>query len=267
LSAGNRLNWPHGADSPATRESVSRFFDVAFKQARQAGVRLRVRTDFESLRAVNLANRDSWAELIPTFDPTHSDLGLGPAVWVEGVDERGDTVSTHATRLFRWHDTTLADEARSLRLFYKNPAPHLAAGDHVCIPDSAGSRITGDTACIGALWVKPAYRRVGLTKITSRVVKAYALAHWEATICWGFCDPAHFMSGVARAFGQVDADDGVTLRLGTRDLPAILTRQDRELLLRDIASAVRRGEIESSRLTETTLMNTSLPRCQGIAIR
>jgi hypothetical protein len=250
-----------------TDADASRFFHLAVSQARDLGVRLHFRTDFERLRAVNRANRDSWVELFPVFDPSKSDLAASPAIWIEGIDERGETVSTHAARFFRWRNTTLLDEARSLRLFYKDPVPHRAAGDYAIVPDSPGARITGDTACVGALWVKPDYRSVGLIKVTARVCKAFACLRWRAAVCWAFCDPAHFVSGVARAFGPVAAEDGVTLRLGTLNLPAVLTYQDRASVLDEIASALRHGEIESSRLTETTLMNTSFARCQGMANR
>jgi hypothetical protein len=250
-----------------TRPDLGRFFRVAAAQASDLGVRLRLMTDFEKLRAVNRENRDSWPELFPIFDPTKSDLAADSAIWIEGLNDRGETISTHAARFFRWRGTTLLDEARSLRLFYKDPTPHAAAGDYAVLPDSPGVGISGATACIGALWVKPAYRSAGLIKITARLCKAYACRNWDAAVCWAFCDPAHFASGVARAFGPVEAEEGVALRLGARDLPAVLSYQDRASVLAEIASALRRGEIESSRLTDTTLMNRSPAQYQGIASR
>jgi hypothetical protein len=257
-------------DTPGTvRALVSRFFHVGFRQARDCGVRLRLRTDFERLSEINLANRGSWAPLLPTFDAAHNDLSAGGAVWIEGLNSKGETISTCAARAFCWPETTLADEARSLRLFYRDPTPHLAAGDSVVLPDTPAPKITGYSACIGALWVDPGHRGVGLTKITSRLCKAYAYMHWQAAICWSFANPAHFASGgVARAFGAVNVDEGVRLLVGNRDRLAVITYQPREAFLPDIARAVCRGEIESSRRMDTTLTNESLPeRCQGIASR
>jgi hypothetical protein len=252
---------------PLPRPNLGQFFHLAFAQARALGVRLRLRGDFARLRAVNHQNRDSWAELFPIFDPSKSDIAAGSAIWIEGVDDRGETISTHAARFFRWRDTTLLDEAQSLRLFYRDPAPRKAAGDYAILPDSPGRGISGDTAAIGALWVKPAYRSAGLIKITARLCKAYACLHWQAALCWAFCDPAHFESGVARAFGPIEAEDGASLRLGALNLPAVLTYQDRASVLAEIASALRRGEIESSRRTDTMLMKRSRARYQGIANR
>jgi hypothetical protein len=268
--AVDRLTRSHemGAGARLTPADVTRFFHLAFRQAREIGVRLRLRTDFGRLREINQSNRDSWAELFPIFDPTKNDLGLGSAVWIEGLNERGETICTHAARAFRFPaPRTLLDEARSLRVFYKDPAPRLVAGDRADVPESPGAAMSGETACIGALWVKPAHRSSGLIKITARLCKAYATIHWRAGVCWSFCNPAHFVSGVARAFGPVEVDEGVMLRLGNLTLPAVLTYQRRDSVLAEMASVLRRGEIESSRRMETTLMNMSLARCQGIASR
>jgi RimJ/RimL family protein N-acetyltransferase len=268
VAAVDRLDRLDRIDAQSlTRADLGRFFHVAFAQARALGVRLRLRGDFNRLREVNRENRDSWAELFPIFDPSKNDLAADRAIWIEGQDDRGETISTHATRLFRWRDTTLLDEARSLRIFYKDPAPHQLAGDYAVLPDQPCREIGGDTAAMGAVWVKPAYRSSGLIKITARLSRAYACLHWRATVCWAFCDPSHFASGVARAFGPVDVADGVSLRLGGRNFPAVLSYEDRASVLAEVGSALRRGTIESSRLTDTTLMKTSRARYQGIASR
>ena len=240
------------------QELVARFFEVAFRQAEEVGVQLRLSGTLDGLAEINQRNRDSWPPLIPIFDVTHNRFASHSVVMVESLDKDGRTVSTHAARLFDWPRTTLRQEATALRPFYDDPALHLVDGEFVDIPDGAPSgAITGRTACIGALWVSPEHRKTGLTKITARVVKAFACAHWGASVCWSFANPAHFASGVARAFGRVAVDHGIRLSLGALDVPAVITYQAREILLSDVKAAVLEGAIDSSRLTDTTPMNSS----------
>lgn len=262
----NRLQQIDSAVQPA-RLDFSPFFHLAFRQARAIGVRLRLRTNFEALAQVVAKNRTNWPRLFPVFDPAHHNFSPGSTVWIQGLDESGDTVSTFAARAICWPDTTLGAEARSLRLFYAAAAAQATTGDFAEIPETPAAGINGRTACLGTLWVRPDHRGIGLTKILSRLCKAYAVGQWQAGTCFAFVDPTHFASGVARAFGRFNVQHGLRLRLGGRDLPASLTYYTAETVLADIACAVRRGEIESSRRTETMLTNESPERCQGMAKR
>jgi len=250
------------------RALVNDFSSLAFAEAWRIGVTLRFRADFAALVQVNRLNRASWRPLFPVFNPAYHDFLPASAIWLQGVNEGGETVATYAARALHWVDTTLGDEARSLRLFYGEPRGHARAGDFAQIPKTPGAEISGRTAGVGALWIRPDFRGRGLTKIMSRLGKSYACAHWGARAYWGFVDPAHCASGVGRAFGTVMIDQGATLRLEGLDLPAVLSHQRRDALLGDLAAAMRRGEIESSRRMETTLTQESpLPRRQGMANR
>jgi hypothetical protein len=262
----NRLHQVDSATQPA-RLDFSPFFHLAFRQASALGVRLRLRSDFEALARVIAKNRTNWPKPFPIFDPAYHDFSPTSTVWIQGLDESGETVSTYAARALCWSGTTLGAEARSLRLFYAAPATQAAAGDFAEIPETPAAQIDGRTACIGTAWVRPDHRGIGLTKIMSRLCKAFAYSQWQTSTWFAFVDPTHFASGVARAFGTIQVQHGVRLRLGGRDLPASLTSQTAEMVLADIARAVRRGEIESSRRTETMLTNESPERCQGMAKR
>lgn len=246
---------------------VSQFSRLAFRAARNAGVRLCLRTDFAVLAEVFAQNRPNWRRLFPVFDPAFHDLTPASAIWIQGLNDRGETISTYAARALHWPDTTLGEETTSLRLFFGDPG-RATRGDYATIPAAPCMRIRGRTVCLGSLWVRPDHRGLGLTKIMSRLCKAYASAHWQVATGFGFTNPTHFATGVARAFGTVEVEHGLQLRLGGRDLPASLSYQSREALLADIACALRRGEIESSRRIETMLTNESLAeRRQGMASR
>jgi hypothetical protein len=245
---------------------LARFFSVAVGQAREMGIKLRLRSDFEALSRVNARNRDSWIPLLPSFDPAYSDLEPEAAIWFEALDGRGDTIAACATRAYHWPRTTFAEEARSLRMFYRDPEPHVAAGETIDLPDSPATKITGDSACIGALWVTPTYRGAGLTKIIPKLCKAYAHMHWHTSTCWSFFNPVHFAGdAIARALGSINVDWGVHLRLERHEVPAVITHQSRAAFLMDAARAVSRRAIESSRRIETTLTKESSPERHGSA--
>jgi GNAT superfamily N-acetyltransferase len=246
----------HALDADASL--ARRFLELAAAQAGEAGIFLKRRHDMATLAAVNRANRDSWPPLIPMFDTAHSVLTPETALWVDASNERGETVGTYAARFFWWPHATLAEEARALRIFYADPAPHLARGEFIDLPDNfSNSMITGRTAATGALWIRPDYRRLGLTKILSRACKAYAFELWEPSVFWALINPAHLDSGVARAWGSISVSRGGRIHAGGQDLPLAISFQSRQRFLEGIAKDTRHGAIDSSRLIVTALTNTS----------
>jgi len=229
-----------------------RFLQLAAAQAGEAGISLRRRHDMAALAAVNRANRESWPPLIPLFDAAQSVLTRENALWVNATNRQGETVATYAARFFHWPRSTLAEEARSLRIFYTDPAPHRARGEFVEFPeDGAWHEITGRTAATGALWIQPDYRRLGLTRILSRACKAYAYELWEPSIFWALINPIHLESGVARAWGSITVVRGARLCVGGQNLPAAISFQNRQQFLSDVAHDTRQGMIVSSRRTLT----------------
>jgi hypothetical protein len=101
-------------------ELLGTFFLEAHQRATAAGVRI-VRGTFDEMVAVNAANFDSWFELLPVFLPQN---GLVDDEWSEclfGVNDAGEVVASHAVHIFDLGDTTFAEEAQSLRIFYSDP--------------------------------------------------------------------------------------------------------------------------------------------------
>lgn len=237
-------------DRAPEHDIVTRFFEAAIGLAAQRGIALRIRHDMSALADLNRMHRNSWLPLIPIFDINYNDFPPGSVFWIDATNSRGETIGTYAARSFLWRASTLVEEARSLRIFYSDPAPHFAAGNFVEIPDEIpASQVAGPNACIGALWVRPDQRRNGLTKILSRICKAHACDLWQPSMCWGLVNPAHVDSGVARAFGSVDLYKGVRLHFSGLDLPAALSIQERARVIADMERAVAAGAIESSRRT------------------
>lgn len=221
------------------QELLSRHFTMADAAARDWGLRLRLRSDFDTLMELNRENRESWPPLPPIFDPEHSILRIDSAFWLEGVDERGETVVTESARLFDFKDTDVVEELRSLRIYYQDPAPHLAAGECVEIDAPAAKAVRGRTMHGGAVWVRPDWRRNGLTRIISRICAAYALTRWNTAFTWGLVEPRLHAGGLSQAYGPHAVAEGVMLRLAFRGaLPAVLIWMSAEALLADLARTV-----------------------------
>jgi GNAT superfamily N-acetyltransferase len=255
---------PRPRPATATRDAlddlIRRFLALADEQAHAIGLHLRLSTDFARLIALNRRHRDSWPPLTPIFDPAHSRLDPDTAFFVEGVDDLGETVVTHAARLFRWPQSTLADEARALRVFYADPAPHRAAGEAVTIAAPSAARIRGRTAGLGALWVRPDFRRHGPSTLVPRVLRAQVLARWNAAFTWSFMEPHIHTRGFAQRSGPLEAEDGVMLHLAFRgDLPAKLVWMSRAASLADIAAAVAQPTAEMLRGMERLSRYVSVP--------
>jgi hypothetical protein len=221
------------------RELLSRYFPLADAAARDWGLRLRLRSDFAALIALNRDNLDTWPPLPPIFDPAHSNLRIDASFWLEAIDDRGDTVMTEAARFFDFSDTNVVDELRSLRIYYENPSPHLAAGECIEIDAPAAMMVRGRTMHGGAVWVRPDWRRNGLVRIISRITAAYAHTRWNTGFTWGLVEPRLHALGVSRAYGPHDVAEGVMLRLAFRgDLPAVLIWMKTDALLADLARTV-----------------------------
>ncbi|HTS93078.1 MAG TPA: hypothetical protein VMG55_13805 [Stellaceae bacterium] len=251
------------------QDLLGRYFIAADNYARERGVRLRLRTDFEELIALNARHRDSWPALAPVFNPELSNLRIDTAFWIDATDEEGETVATHAARFFDWPKTTLADELRSLRPFYEDPSPRIAAGESVECAAPAADFIRGRVMYGGAVWVRPDWRQRGLASLIPRISRAYGYTRWNTEYTWALIEPRTHELGLARANGPYRVEERIILNLGFRGhLPLLLMWMPRDAMFEDIADIVDQATVESSRRMETLSTNPSpLPVRQGMRRR
>lgn len=230
---------------------LGRFFLIADTAARDQGATLRLRADFDELVMLNERNRDSWPALAPVFNPEFSNLRLDSAFWLDAVDEKGETVATHAARFFDWEHTTLAAELRSLRVFYEDPAPRIASGESIEVEAPTASRIRGRVAYGGAVWVRPDFRGRGLAALLPRISRAYAYSRWDTAWTWGLVEHKTHAKGLVRANGPYEVEESVLLRMAFRgDLPLLLMWMGRDAMLSDVAQIVDQATVDSSRRIE-----------------
>lgn len=219
------------------QDLLSRFFMVADDTGRESGLRFRLRSDFDGLVEINRENRESWSPLSPIFDPAHSNLRIDAAFWLEGIDERGETVVTHAARLFDCDRTSLLDEIESLGgVCEASVAPDAVRDAPSAVP------ITGRTMFAGGVWVRPEWRRFGLTKIISRICSAYAHTRWNTASSSGFVETRLHALGLSRAYGPYTVIDGLSFRLAWRpDVRMLLLWMGAGTMLADLAQFADRG--------------------------
>jgi hypothetical protein len=241
------------------RALLSQYFAFAEAAARDRGVRLTIHTDFERLRAINKRNANNWASLSPIFDPRCGALGDDNAFWIDGTDRSGETVLTTAARFYDHRPSSLAEDLRSLRVFYDRPASLVAAGERIEVNAPAAEQIRGTAVYSGAVWVRPDYRRLGFSKIIPRLARAYALARWQPPVFWGTIKPALDQAGLTQAYGSWQIGGRLAFRMPSwrEDFDLLFLWMDRTTLVADIHAGVVQATTDSSRRSDTLMTNIS----------
>jgi hypothetical protein len=179
---------------------LGRFFLMADTTARERGVTLSF-ASLQELVDVNRANPDSWMPLLPLFDPGLGGITAETGFALLGRDKDGQVVATQAARFYDWANTTLATEARSLRMFYADTEAAVARGDRCEIAAPVGGAISGRVVFSGAGWYRRDYRGKGLARILPRISRAYALARWNTDFTISFMSDAVLAGGMATRTG------------------------------------------------------------------
>jgi hypothetical protein len=163
---------------------LGRFLLLADRAARERGVYLSLESDFGQLLALNEANRAHWHPIAPNFDPRVSAVTRDNAFWIAGRNADGDAVLTQVVRHLPLNETSLADELRSLRFFYGDPARQAREGERCEVSAPSAARIRGGVVNSGGTWFRPDYRGRGLASIVPRMARAIALSRWNAGIAF-----------------------------------------------------------------------------------
>lgn len=194
----NNLRFPdaltikHG---PATL--LSRFILAGDQAVREAGVRLRLRHDFDELVYVNrhYAQTHSWYPLVDGFSAESVDLTPENAFWTSGENEAGEIVATRITRVYNWTETNFEEQACAFWYGEDHGQPCVVTAE-------AAKMISGICTAGSAFWVRPDYRGRHLSRWIPRLDKAMACARWP--IDWLFCyiHLEQVKKGLAVNYGQ-----------------------------------------------------------------
>lgn len=210
---------------------IASFLLLVDNIARERGVRLQVRTDFDELAALNRREvaLGNWYPLFPIFDPACNHIDETNAYWISGINADGETVVAQAGRLFHWPESTLADEMESI--LYPGMPDHPPF--HVHCPAAHG--VSGTVCFSGSTWFHPDYRRLGLSRILPRVSRVFAYSNFATDWTISMVKRDLVEKNIATAYGYTDIQFGVFAPghpLG--DLDLALVRMPRSELLSDL---------------------------------
>ena len=159
------------------RDVLNRLFLKADTELREQGVELSF-VPVEMMVEVNRLNRESWLALFPIVDARLGAFNDQNGFCIVGRNASGEVVTAQAVRLYEFGRGSFKEEAESLRLWYSNPERMKAAGEACRVTCPSAAALQGRAVFSGGVWYHPDYRRLGLTTIIGRVVKAYAYTRW-----------------------------------------------------------------------------------------
>lgn len=184
------------------RDLLGRFFLAADQAARDRGITLWYRTDFEGALPIVEANRDSWYGLMPLFHPECSDMRAQRAFWIEGVTDAGEPVATQMARLFELDRTHFGQELESLRALYADPEPRRRLGETISVTAPSVTRLRGRVLYSGGGWYRPGgYRGIGLSTVLPRISRALGHALWGSAWTVSLAEPVLVEKGVVARYG------------------------------------------------------------------
>jgi hypothetical protein len=179
---------------------LGRFFLWADTAARDRGVTLSFGS-LQDLIETNKANSDTWRPLVPLLDQTVGGVTPETAVVLIGRNKDGEVVATQAARFYDWSETSLKDEATSLRMFYADPDAAFARGDRCEFTTPVAEKITGRVVFSGGIWYRRDFRGKDLGTILPRISRAYAFTRWNSDFTIGMMADAVIAGGLAERAG------------------------------------------------------------------
>jgi len=165
--------------------------------AREAGIHLRLRHDFDELVYLNRTEvaRGNWRPIMDTYNPEKADISAENGFWIAGENDAGEIVTTAAARIYDWPDTTLEDHA--VAMFFGRDE-----GQRCVITTPAAKLISGVVFSGGTIWVRPDYRGRTLSHLLPRMSRAYSLSRWPLDWLIGYVQRAHVDKGIATGYGS-----------------------------------------------------------------
>ena len=184
---------------------LSRFVLEGNKAAREQGIFLRLRHDFDELQYINKQQvaKNTWFPLVKMYNPEYTELTPENSYWISGEDKHGEIVLTQAGRVHYWPDTTLEQEARLMLYGGRDE------GQECVVTTPAARFISGVVLCAGAHWIRPELRGMQLSHLLARLGRCYALSRWPIDWCIAIVAPVLVEKGVATGYGYRHASRSI----------------------------------------------------------
>ncbi|HEV2676235.1 MAG TPA: hypothetical protein VGV37_17050 [Aliidongia sp.] len=218
------------------KREIGRFLLQGDRALNELGLKLYLSHDLRRLFKVNRRHLDSWAPLMPVFDPVQSDIQAHHAFMFELHDAKGEIVATQVSRLLDLEATTLAAELEHLRLFYRDPASQAGPSERIEVTAPKASDITGRVALSGGLWYRPDWRGKGLSWILPRMTRTLALTNWDPDHVISFVEQGPVDHGILVSYGLPDSEPWIRIRDSYRPVvDLLLTWRHKTDLTADVA--------------------------------
>ncbi|MFZ2006119.1 MAG: hypothetical protein WB697_23710 [Stellaceae bacterium] len=178
---------------------LGRIIIEADKAARDVGIRLRLRTDFDALNTLNEQQvaLGNWFPLLDTFKPERSGISAQNGFWLSGENANGEIVCTLGGRIFYWPDTNLEEQA--VAVWYGRDE-----GQPCIVTAEAAKIVKGVVQNMGSAWVRPDYRSRGLQHLLPRIARAYCASRWPVDWVIAVVRMMHVENGIANAYGPAN---------------------------------------------------------------
>jgi hypothetical protein len=228
------------------RGTLGRFFLRADQLFLNAGIRLRSIDPAELVR-INEINREHWLPLISTMDHRQFPIVGDEFLAIAGYDQNGDAVATIGSRQFEMRGTTLREEAESLRLYYGSQAPEMRATIKLTMTAPICDRMTGDVSYMGALWVHPKARKLGITRLLHKSMRyfTYSQKSFDFDVAFSMNDISSPHVNVGYASEGFERGYSYAIE-GAYSYGGWLTWVSRDFMLRTLAADVVEMEAASS---------------------
>jgi len=192
------------------RPLLADFFLTADRFAAARGVLLSISTDFDELAAVNRRNSDSWMPLLPSVSSDYNEMSLHSAFWLRGVSKQsGDIVLARACRLYDLPPgKTMHDGLLDMSLFYDAPQS-IRTFEHVSSSALIPRAISGRFVMSVGGWHHPSVRKLNLSAVAPRIVRAWAYNEWNPPLFTSFVEE-HLAEKARLAYGMPNQEIGIT---------------------------------------------------------
>jgi hypothetical protein len=228
------------------RGDLGRFFLRADQLFLNAGIRLRSIDPIELVR-INEANRETWLPLISTLDYREFPMGGDEFLAIAGYNQAGDAVATIATRRFDMRQSTLRNEAESLRLYHGAQAAEKRATTTLILTAPSGDSISGDVSYLGGLWIHPNARKLGITRLLPKLVRylSYSQQPFDFEVGFAMANIAPGYVNIGYASQAVERGFSYEIK-GAYAYDGVLAWLSRDYMLTTLAADVAEMEAASS---------------------
>jgi hypothetical protein len=134
---------------------------------------LAIETDFSRLVDFLRAIRAPWVN--PTFDPACHDLSRD-AFWIRILDQQGNTVGSHAQKVFVTDDFLRLIDSGAL--WYRGEV-RLKPGQLPWRLRKISTHMAGTIAYAGSLWIDPSFRKRGLSLLVPFLSRALCFRNFS----------------------------------------------------------------------------------------